>query len=371
MICFLFVIKVKCYLYEQFCIKRGVCMINLNSISHPSSPQRVDKEPVSKQIKAFEIEMPAVNLEKETTLSGRMIQYFSSAEEFFDKKLPDNTLQKKMDEMGLYLEEKFACFPEFNQWLNTNNEGDWYQKLAMFLVKLPPKAARNVIRLLYDVIHSLLYGMAHPLKATARAGKNLVLLVEELSKPHNWSKMGSSMIGASFGQFLGTGGVNPLSIVGVGIGGALLIAGISVDSLKVVTSAKDETAAMETLQGHVAALPEALMTGFCMGMLLGAIQRGMQVHQKNLYAVTDRSTARVWANKYVAAHHMPPPNQVFWTHSKHVVMQWRHPVHMAGRSRNLWFIKDPASPHFLKLFRNQALTKYGSVGLGASEVAIK
>ena len=114
------------------------------------------------------------------------------------------------------------------------------------------------------------------MKAVLKLAKFLVLLASELTKPETWSKMGAGMAGAGLGQMLVTG--NVLSLIGVVIGTAMTIGGITVSSLKAALKAENGTrahAVKEHLLATAQELPEAFCTGLCMGLIVGAIQRAV------------------------------------------------------------------------------------------------
>ena len=101
----------------------------------------------------------------------RAISHLNNCENKLDEKMPNLFIQNKIDSLGRSLEAKFAPLTEFNKWLDSNGEGDWYKKLALFLAKLPARAVRNIVRLLYSLIKGLMYATVHPLKAPIKLAK--------------------------------------------------------------------------------------------------------------------------------------------------------------------------------------------------------
>ena len=119
--------------------------------------------------------------------------------------IPNFFLQKKIDEWALYIESHFSPFYEFNMWLNSNGEGNWKMQLITFLVKLPIRSARNIFKLFYQVIQTILYTTVHPLKSVNYIAKNLILIIDELEKAETWAQMGAGTAGTFIGQSCITG----------------------------------------------------------------------------------------------------------------------------------------------------------------------
>lgn len=69
-----------------------------------------------------------------------------------ETKIPSLYIQNRIDALGRAIEARFAPLVKFNLWLDSNGQGDWYQQLAIFLVKLPQRSVRNVISLLYKMV---------------------------------------------------------------------------------------------------------------------------------------------------------------------------------------------------------------------------
>src|SRR5262245_61236389 len=103
----------------------------------------------------------------------RAIAHLDACERRLDDKVPNSIIQNKIDELGPAIENKFAPLKKFNDWLDKNEMGAWYKQLAMFLVKLPVKASRNIVRLLYSIIKGVFYTAVHPMKAAVKLAKLL------------------------------------------------------------------------------------------------------------------------------------------------------------------------------------------------------
>ncbi|MBS0655329.1 MAG: hypothetical protein JSR46_06110 [Verrucomicrobia bacterium] len=210
----------------------------------------------------------------------RAISQLDAWEYALDEKIPNFPIQDKIDSFGRKLKEEFAPLTAFNTWLDSNGDGAFFEQLATFLVKLPARVVRNIVEVLYNIVHTAIYAAVHPLKALNQLAKLLVTLVYELTKPETWTMIGAGMVGAGAGQLAVTG--NPLSAIGIGIGGALLIGGLSVGALQAALEAEEGKrgeAALKNLELQAKEIPEAMLTGFCMGLLIGAISKAVPSKQ--------------------------------------------------------------------------------------------
>lgn len=253
----------------------------------------------------------------------RVIHRMDQWDEKLDHCLPNFTIQERIESVGRYIQNKFEPLEKFNQWLDKNGQKEWYKQLTTFLYKLPMRAIRNLVRLIYNIIKEACYAVVHPLKAANGLAKMLVTLVYELTKPETWSKIGAGVIGASLGQALVSG--NPLSIIGLGIGGAMLVGGLSVGVLKAAIQAQKEEKLQEIkkhLWEQVKQLPESMLTGFCMGLIVGGIQRAIYEHQMKHYRVSNYEQARQYADSFVEEHHLPPYSSVTLDPSGKIIIEW-------------------------------------------------
>lgn len=236
----------------------------------------------------------------------RTITYLNQLEVRLDEAMPNFTFQNKADQIGHFLKAKFSPLKKFNEWLDSNGQGEWYTQLATFLAKLPARAVRNIVNLLYRIIESIMFSAVHPLKSLINLSKLLLLLVDELTKPETWSKMGIGMVGTSLGQAT-TG--NPYSVIGLGIGGAMAICGLTVGPLQAAILAekgKRAKAAKQNLFFQAKQIPETALTGFCMGLIIGGIQRALQ----KSYVVSDHQEATRHADQFIKDHNLPSYTKV-------------------------------------------------------------
>lgn len=211
----------------------------------------------------------------------RSILHLENCEKRLDEKIPNSAAQNKIDALGRKIELKFAPLKKFNDRLDCNGNGSWYKQLATFLYKLPIRAVRNIIRLIYNIVKSALYAAVHPLKAVLKLAKLFMLLTDELTKPATWSKIGAGVIGASVGHSFVSG--NPFSVIAIGIGTAMVVGGFTAGAIKAALHAEHD-ARLQRVKDEILKqaieLPESALTGFFIGVITGGIQRVVQdIHQ--------------------------------------------------------------------------------------------
>ncbi len=228
---------------------------------------------------------------------GRAVKTLNNFEKRLDLNIPNFPIQTRLDAIGHYITSVFAPLTEFNQWLNDNGHGDWCQQLATSLAKLPLRAIRNIVQQLYTLIKGIAYTTVHPLKGTTHFAKHIISIIEALTTRENWPKIGASLLGATLGQGLVTG--NPLSVIGLGIGAALLISGVELQ--------KAET------------LAESALTGFFTGILMGTIQRAMQPRN---YMIKTQQEAEHYANAFIKENNLPPCSKVWLCKGGAVELEW-------------------------------------------------
>ena len=188
--------------------------------------------------------------------------------------LPTFSIQDRADEVGRLIKEQCAHFERLNGWLDENgwDSSRWYKDLFLLLLKLPLRAARNVVRMLYRLIETIAYTCVHPLRSLNALAEQFVQFVRELTKPETWSRLGIGLIGLSCGQTIITG--NPLSVLGIGLGCAMLVGGVSFGALQAAVLADTDRfdAVKHNILSQAVPLSESLLTGLCFGLLFGAIQ---------------------------------------------------------------------------------------------------
>lgn len=226
--------------------------------------------------------------------------------------------QYSLDDLGHYIENLFAPFQTFNEWLDSQGHGDWYVQFATFLATLPVKAVRNIIRLVYNIIKEALCAPVHPVKALHKIAKLLVTLAFELTKPETWSKIGAGLISTSLGQTLVTG--NPLSVIGLIIGAAMILGGLTVGTLQEAIKAEEgmrQKPVLQYLLTQGKELSEAALTGFITGLIVGAIQQAFL----KTYVVSPEDATQ-YANQFITKHKLPPYSTVTLGPSGEIVISW-------------------------------------------------
>lgn len=202
------------------------------------------------------------------------INFLDNLDPKINEGFPQNILQTNIDSLASQIKEKFSSLPNFDQWLQENNATEWYTQLATYLVKLPPKAALNAINGLYNLISQALYVAVHPVAGLNSLAKSIILFLNELSKSENWAKMGAGSIGALTAQGLILGG--PLSLIGLGIGGALIAGGLSAEYFTALSTAEEGAeldVLLDQIKKYAKQLPESFLTGVFTGLLIGGIRR--------------------------------------------------------------------------------------------------
>lgn len=250
---------------------------------------------------------------------------FRKVDQFFtrllDPNTPNNIVQDKLDAVGNYIEKTFAPLEKFNTWLNDNGQGAWYKQLATFLVKLPMRAVRNIVQTLYSLIKGLVYFCVHPVKAMHKFVDTLGKLMDALGKPETWTKIGAGMIGAGLGQAAIPG--NPLFVISVLLGAVCLFGGLTVSAIDAALDAKKGSkmnAAWQTIVEQAKALPEALLTGFCSGVIVAAIQYPANVRAAT---VANNRLARSYADGYVRVNRFPQYSNLTVRPNGAVVLDWQ------------------------------------------------
>lgn len=250
-------------------------------------------------------------------------------EKYLDTILPNNRMQNALDFCGKKIDDLLHPAKEFNAWLNETNKGQWYKQLSLALIKLPIKAVRNIIQMVYGIIKATAYGFVHPLKAGLHLGKLLVEMAFAFTKSETYTKIGAGAIGASLGHVAVSAGFGVHAYVGLGIGGALLLFGIATGAIEAgLTSDKPVKDVALALWDHITLIPESLLTGFLVGVIVGAIQLGIEKaigpHKVYVHKNMTDAQAQEYVNKVYLPQHpdFPPPTSVTVVKDG-IVMSWR------------------------------------------------
>ncbi len=180
----------------------------------------------------------------------------------------------KAEGIKKYIHEELGKITFLQPFLHTDEGEHWVQQCAIFLVKLPFNIIANIFSLFLNILAASIYTVAHPLKALNELMKFAVNSIYGLTKPKTWSTMGVGMIGASFGQMISSG--NPISLLGILTGCAMIAGGLSAGSLSAAIKAESGErlkAVQEQLWKQISPLPGSFIRGACMGVLLGGIQQ--------------------------------------------------------------------------------------------------
>ena len=198
---------------------------------------------------------------------------------FEGAKLDDsNSVQKVLNKFGSRLENAIKKSPPGKlktEWLDRIAKGKWYIKLGDFLLKLPLRVAMNLLMIIYSIVKGAVYAFVHPIKAFKEFGDHVVDFVNLLTQPLTWTKIGAGILGASVGASLVTG--NPIAVIGLGIGGALVlggvISGIIKEAVKNEKGERKEAVKKEFIE-HLKGTAMAFLTGFVVGVTVGGIMLG-------------------------------------------------------------------------------------------------
>lgn len=220
-----------------------------------------------------------------TNWKKRIFTVIDKQEKKLDLLMPSSEFQRNFDIISTDISKESSQVKEFDNWLENNGHGAWYEQLAIFLAKLPLKAGRNIVRIIFNIIKigigAPAYLLMHPLKAPLILAKILVELVISLLEPETWSKIGGGLLGSSLGYAAVAGG--PLGLISFGIGAAMVIGGISLGTLKTALLVQKDSrkgAVSKYLITQFKQLSENVLTGFCMVMLVEAVQQTIRGIQK-------------------------------------------------------------------------------------------
>lgn len=264
-----------------------------------------------------------LNIEKDVKgkkWNARAVDVLDRWEIKLEKNMPNNLVQKELDKFGAQIQKLLKPAEKFNKWLDSNGHGAWYEKLAVFLGKLPILTVRNILRLVYCIIKATVYAFVHPIKTLFDAAKILIQFIESLTKPETYTKMGAGALGASLGQLAITGGFGPHAYIGLAIGGALLLGGMTAGAIVAAVGAdkgKGLRAAGNELWKQVKSIPETMLTGFIMGVIFGAIQQKLNTQQYKQKVTstefTDQASAEKWGKEtWLPNSHMPQNPEIYF-----------------------------------------------------------
>ncbi len=246
---------------------------------------------------------------KRVSLIGRALRLIDRADTYLDTHIPALPHQKAIDRLSAVIEKRFSFLNACTAWVYKDSDGVWYRQLATCLAKLPLRSALNIVRMLYAIVREILYFAVHPLHSVLRLAKLCINLLDALTTPETWAHIGAGMVASSCGYSLVT--ATPFPLIGAVIGGALLIGGISIGVLKqalLAETGKKWQAVGGFLSLQNRKIPEAALTGFLMGLIVGGIQRLAQTHSKEILFTPD--TAKEFVENFVKKNNLPYPSIV-------------------------------------------------------------
>lgn len=88
----------------------------------------------------------------------------------------------------------------------------------------------------------------------------------------------------------------------------MLVGGVSLGALKAALKEKEGSkihAAAQHLLSEAKQLPESLLTGFCMGLIMGGIQRAIYEQQMRTYKITNYEEAKSYPEQSVKEYNPP------------------------------------------------------------------
>lgn len=219
--------------------------------------------------------------------------------------------QQRVDALLSWTNKLFSKDTVFNTWLNDNGCGTWYLQLAICLAKLPLRTARNILSMVHEIITSIIATCNHPSRSLTNLARLILRLIDELQHPETWSRIGAGTMGSTLGFACSTG--SPLALMGFGIGGAMVIAGMTFGLLQ--KALEEECDPQKVVYAYLLQesfqLSETLLTGFVTGALIGFVQNTIQKLQASTFRVTAiDDTARGYVDNFLQDHDLPPYSRI-------------------------------------------------------------
>ena len=292
-----------------------VCCDTQSSVNGPKN---------SRQQSLFERVVRAAE-EGRRSIKDRAFRLIDRADVYLEKKMPTLPYQKAIDLLASSIQQRFAFLSAFNAWACSDGRGTWYEKLAICLYKLPHRAALNIVRLIYSIINEALYFSVHPTKSILRLARLCIRLLDLLTTPETWALLGAGMVGSSFGYSLVT--ATPLPLIGTAVGAALCIGGISLGALKQALLAENNQRwhqVGEFFSLQVRKIPEAILTGFLMGIIAGTIQQAVSkpLHRTQKFS---SDSAKELIDKFLKDNNLPPPSHITFDPGNTIQLHWNSP----------------------------------------------
>lgn len=263
------------------------------------------------------------------SLRDRVILRFDELNATLDGKINNFYVQEKLDEFGRSIEDSFEGLrTKCRNWIEGDKDAAWYKALAGFLIKLPLRVVGNVLGLLFDILKTVLYFGVHPIKGIGNTFKILSIIIIEICTPENWAKIGTGMIGASFGHALVAG--NPFTIVGWGIGATLAVAGVTISMFRAAYYAPTGQlgdSLRDALILQLKMTSESALLGFGLGCAVAGIEYALSEAQTAPASVYDLSPPVagdevISSEGFVSRYNLPKYSSTAVVDGGGVVMKW-------------------------------------------------
>lgn len=250
---------------------------------------------------AYQIEN---DLKPEKRWNEKAHDFFDKLDEQLEESLPNNSVQKVLDDFyDKSIEPVLQKGRELNRWIDKNDYGSWYKDLAAFVIKLPIRAVRNILKLAFNLIRGTVYTFVHPLKALTKLGHYFIQFIEALLIPATYTKVGAGILGASAGQAIFSFGIP--TIVGLSVGGSLIAIGLMAGAIKSGIEAeegKKGEAIKAELWNQIKAIPECALTGFLMGIMFGGIQKAVNAQTTVYQPPSGIGEAQKFVDQFLKSH---------------------------------------------------------------------
>jgi hypothetical protein len=148
------------------------------------------------------------------------------------------------------------------------------ESAGVFVGKLIPRALRNVVVLAFSILKVGVRAIVHPMQTLFDLLQFVVVLAHAMTLPETYTGLGAGFIGASAGQVILAPG--PQVVIGLMIGAALITFGLIFGAIKAAATAEEGhrwEAVCHQLWHQIREMPEAAMTGFFVGLILGGVEQ--------------------------------------------------------------------------------------------------
>lgn len=189
-----------------------------------------------------------------------------------EKVMPNGCLQNGLDNFYTRAIEPIinsSLIQEFSNYVKPEES----ESFGIIIKKLPSRVLRNLVVVLYGIIQVPIRLAVHPLKTSIEILQFLVILAHALTLPETWTGLGAGFIGAAVGQALFAPG--PQVLLALMIGSAFILFGLALGAYQAARRAEEGQCLKEIgeqLKHQFKEMPEAFVTGFFVGVLLGNLE---------------------------------------------------------------------------------------------------